>query len=90
MDWKLFAATFVTIFIAELGDKTQFAAIAASAQSKNLLMILLAVILALSFAGTLGVLFGRLLTVFITPELIRYVSGPLFILVGMWIIWRGA
>ena len=90
MDWKMFAATFATIFIAELGDKTQFAAIAASAQSKNLLATLLAVVLALAFAGTLGVLFGRILAVFITPELIRYVSGTLFILVGIWVIWRGA
>lgn len=90
MDWKMFAATFATIFIAELGDKTQFAAIAASAQSKNLLGTLLAVILALTFAGALGVLFGRVLAEFITPDLIRYVSGTVFVLMGIWIFWRGS
>ena len=89
MDWKLFTATFVTIFLAELGDKTQFAAIAAAAQSERVIEVLLAVILALSLAGCLGVLFGRLLASVVDFQVLRYLSGTLFIAMGVWIYLRG-
>ena len=88
-NWSLFAATFVTIFLAELGDKTQFAAIAASAQSRSTLEILLAVVLALSLAGVLGVLFGRALGAVLDPQLLRYLAGALFMAMGLWIVLRG-
>ena len=47
MDWKLFAATFAGIFLAELGDKTQFVAIAAGASAKTMLEVWFAVVLKL-------------------------------------------
>lgn len=86
MDWKLFAATFVTIFLAELGDKTQFAAVAASAQSRSTLTVLLAVILALSTAGALGVIAGKFLGLYLSPEITKYISGILFIAIGLWVL----
>ncbi len=86
MDWKIFASTFVTIFLAEMGDKTQFAAMAASSQSKSTLTVLLAVVLALGLAGALGVLFGRYIGEFLSPQIMKYVSGTLFILVGIWVL----
>jgi putative Ca2+/H+ antiporter (TMEM165/GDT1 family) len=86
MDWKLFFTTFVTIFLAELGDKTQFAAMAGSSQSTSTKEVLLAVILALSLAGALGVFAGKVLTQFLNPETMRYVSGSLFIVVGLWVL----
>lgn len=85
-DWKLFFATFTTIFIAEMGDKTQFAALAASSQSRSTLSVWLAVVLALGLAGTLGVLAGRVVGEFISPEMTKRVSGALFILIGVWIL----
>jgi putative Ca2+/H+ antiporter (TMEM165/GDT1 family) len=89
MDWKLFTATFGTIFLAELGDKTQFAAIAASGQSKSTIEILLAVILALALAGTLGVLAGKVLSQVLNPEYLRWISAVMFIGMGLWILFRG-
>lgn len=86
MDWKIFIATFTTIFIAELGDKTQFAAFALAAESKSTLSIILGAILALSIATLLGVLAGSLLANFINPEKIKYISGSAFILMGLWIL----
>lgn len=86
MDWKLFIGTFLTVFLAEMGDKTQFAALAISSQTKSTGTILLAVILALSVAGGLGVLAGKYLSAFINPEWLRYGSGVLFLLIGIWIL----
>ena len=89
MEMKLFAATFATIFIAELGDKTWFAAIAAAAQSERVWEVLLGVVLALALAGALGVLAGRVLAAYLEPNLMRWLSGGLFIAMGLWIWWRG-
>jgi putative Ca2+/H+ antiporter (TMEM165/GDT1 family) len=87
MNWGLFFSTFVTIFIAELGDKTQFAAVAASSQSDSgMSEIWLAVVLALGLAGTLGVLAGRWLAAFLNPDIMRYVSGGLFIAIGFFVL----
>lgn len=86
MDWKIFFSTFVTIFIAEMGDKTQFAALAAGSKSDSILPVLLGVVLGLGLAGALGVLFGKALGSFINPQYIKYVSGILFIAIGIWIL----
>jgi putative Ca2+/H+ antiporter (TMEM165/GDT1 family) len=86
MDWKLFLTTFGTIFLAELGDKTQFAAIAASSQARSVKEVLLGVVLGLACAGTLGVVAGQLLSRYINPGLLHVVSGCAFIAVGVWVL----
>ena len=86
MNWQLFFTTFITIFIAELGDKTQFAAMAASAQVPSSREVLFAVVLALSAAGVLGVIAGKFLAEYLDPQVMRYVSGGLFIAIGCWIL----
>ena len=88
MDWKIFFTTFVTIFVAEIGDKTQFAAMAAASQTKSILPVLIAVVIALGAAGSLGVLGGRVLSEFLDPKWMKLISGGLFILMGAWILWR--
>lgn len=86
MDWKIFLTTFITIFIAEMGDKTQFAALAASAGSKSTISVWTAVVLALALAGTIGVIAGKFLGQFVSPQTLKYVSGGLFIAVGVWVL----
>jgi putative Ca2+/H+ antiporter (TMEM165/GDT1 family) len=86
MDFKLFLTTFITIFIAELGDKTQFAAIAAGSKAQSIWPVLFGVVMGLGLAGVLGVLFGKGLSQFINPQYMHYVSGGLFIAVGIWIL----
>ena len=86
MNWQIFAATFTTIFLAEMGDKTQFAAVAASAGTRATVSVLLGVVLALSLAGVLGVLAGRMVGEFIPAAAMRWVSGGLFIAVGIWVL----
>tara|TARA_B100001248_G_C27399364_1_gene468718 strand:- start:7574 stop:7843 length:270 start_codon:yes stop_codon:yes gene_type:complete len=86
MDWQVFLTTFTMIFIAEMGDKTQFAALAASAGSKSTLSVMLAVVLALSIAGMLGVVAGKFLGTMLNPQYIKWLSGSLFIGIGVWIL----
>lgn len=87
MDWRVFFSTFVTIFLAELGDKTQFAAVAAGGQAKGLKEVWLAVVLALALAGTLGVFAGRTLAHLFNPQVMRWISGGLLIFAGLWVLW---
>lgn len=88
MDWKLFFTTFFTIFLAEMGDKTQLAAMAASSQSKTLWEVFLAVIVALVLAGSIGVFAGRAFAHLLTPQLLKYGASFAFILMGLWILFR--
>lgn len=87
-DWSVFSTTFLTIFLAELGDKTQFAAVAAAGQTRSTLSVLVATVLALAIAGGLGVLFGTILGKYIDPVKMKYVSGIAFLCMGSWILFR--
>lgn len=89
MDWSAFSATFLTIFLAEIGDKTQFAAVAVSSQTQSTWSVLMGTIVALASAGALGVLCGSVLGKYINPEIMKYVSGSAFILMGTWILFKG-
>lgn len=84
MDWKVFGTTFISILIAEMGDKTQIAALSASAGSNSTRSVWLAVVLALGIAGTIGVFAGKLLGQYIQPNQLKWISGGLFISIGIW------
>jgi putative Ca2+/H+ antiporter (TMEM165/GDT1 family) len=58
MDWNLLGLSFVTVFISELGDKSQLAAIALSGKSPSLRAVFLGSTAALLLASFLGVLLG--------------------------------
>ncbi|THB70495.1 MAG: hypothetical protein D6E12_02805 [Desulfovibrio sp.] len=82
MDWKLFATTFVTLFIAELGDKTQLACIMLAAESRKPWTVFLASSLALVLVSLLGVLLAAFICRWISPEIIKRVAGAGFVVLG--------
>jgi len=82
MDWRVLATTFGLIFLAELGDKTQLAAIAMSAESRSPLAVFSGAVLALALVTLIGVAIGGALTRFIPALYVRRGAGALFILVG--------
>jgi putative Ca2+/H+ antiporter (TMEM165/GDT1 family) len=86
MDWKLFWSTFAAVFIAELGDKTQLAALVLTAQSKKPLMIFLAASLALILATAIGVLVGDALFRVVPENYISRGAAVLFIGIGI-LLW---
>lgn len=59
MDWHLLGLSFVTVFLSELGDKSQLAAIALSGNSRTPRAVFLGTAAALLLASLLGVLVGE-------------------------------
>ena len=82
MDWRIFASTFVLIFLAELGDKTQLAALAATAGSKSTWSVFVGASLALVLSTLIAVLVGEGLQRVIPPVYIRIAAGCLFLVFG--------
>ena len=90
MDLKLFATVFGTVFIAELGDKTQLATLLyASDASHSKLTVFAASALALVLASALGVMAGSILAQYVSPSVVRWIAGSGFIAVGFWVLLSG-
>lgn len=86
MDWKLFWVTFFTIFLAELGDKTQLGVLSLTAAGRSPVVIFAAASLALICATLAGVLVGTFLSKYLDPRLVKIGAGILFIAIGIFII----
>jgi len=87
MDPKLFATVFLTIFVAELGDKTQLATVLYAADASHpRLTVFAASAAALVLSAGLGVLAGSLLADVVSPRVVRWVAGLGFIAVGVWVL----
>ena len=76
-------SSFSLITLMELGDKTQFAVIALSAEYKFPLLVYLGVMMAFTFITGLGVIAGTALTRFVPLKYIQLGSGFVFILFGI-------
>lgn len=83
MDWRVFFLTFASVFVAELADKTQLVGIGMSAKSGKPVTVWFASVLAYMVVTVLSVLIGVAAGKFIKPELIRYLGGSLFIIIGI-------
>ena len=79
---NVFFSSFSLITLMELGDKTQFAVIALSAEYESFLLVYLGVIIAFVFITGLGVTVGTALTKLVPLEYIQLGSGLIFILFG--------
>lgn len=83
MDWKIFGIVFATVFVAELGDKTQLATMLfATDKDVSKLTIFVAASAALVIASALGVLAGSLLAEYINARYLHYIAGAGFICIG--------
>jgi len=93
MDLKLFSTVFATVFLAELGDKTQLATLTfASDERHSRLAVFLGAASALVASAALGVLGGTLLRGWLNPRMLETIAGVLFLALGAWTllgVWRG-
>ncbi len=88
MDWKLFIITFISIFLAELGDKTQLATMGFAVQNASAKWIIFAASAsALVLASFLGVIFGNVILKYISPMYIKFGSAIMFLLIGSFLMY---
>lgn len=81
----VFVTTATTVFLAELGDKTQLAALLLSAQSGRPLVVFIGASLALICSSLVGVVLGRWLARLLAPELLERLAGILMVVLGLWL-----
>jgi putative Ca2+/H+ antiporter (TMEM165/GDT1 family) len=89
MDLKVMFTVFISVFLAELGDKTQLATMLfASDKEISKWTVFVGAALALVVAAGIGVLVGETLTKYINPKQLQYISGIGFILIGAWTLYK--
>jgi len=81
----VFLTTATTVFLAELGDKTQLAALLLSAQSGRPGVVFVGASLALICSSLVGVLLGRWLSRLMAPEQLERAAGVLMVVLGLWL-----
>ena len=82
MDWKLFLTAFTTVFVAELGDKTQLAALGLSADGGSKWTVFIGAALALVCTTAIAVVAGEAITRVISPLWLKRGAGVLFVVLG--------
>lgn len=89
MDLKALGIVFTTVFLAELGDKTQLATVLfASRPSASMLTVFVGAACALIAASALAVFVGSSLSHVIESRYLTYAAGIGFVAVGVWTIWQ--
>jgi Ca2+/H+ antiporter, TMEM165/GDT1 family len=86
MDWRVFLTTFGVIFLAEMGDKTQLAAMTMAAQSKKPWAVFIGAALALTAVSAIGVVLGSVIGDYVPLVWIKRVAALSFILIGVLIL----
>jgi len=86
MDWRMFLTTFGVIFLAEMGDKTQLAAMTMAAQSKKPWAVFIGASLALVCVSAIGVVVGGTLGHYLPIIWIKRAAAVAFIVIGVLIL----
>jgi putative Ca2+/H+ antiporter (TMEM165/GDT1 family) len=86
MDWRVFLTTFGVIFLAEMGDKTQLAAMTMAAQTKRPWAVFIGSALALTAVSAIGVAVGGLVGEYVPLIWVKRVAALSFIVIGVLIL----
>ena len=89
MNFRLFLSTFLMIFLAELGDKTQLSVIGRVTDPATKWTVFLAASLALVCSTLIAVQFGGLLALYLDPRIIKFCAVILFLTIGSLILVEG-
>ena len=83
MDFRVLLTTFGIIFLAEMGDKTQLAAMTMAAQTKKPWAVLIGASLALAAVSALGVIVGSVIGEYVPLEWVKRIAAVAFIVIGV-------
>ena len=85
--WKSILTTFIVVFLAELGDKTQLSTMILASKSKSALFTFIGSASALVLSSLIGVFAGTILNKYIPIIYIHIFSGITFIIIGLLLLW---
>jgi putative Ca2+/H+ antiporter (TMEM165/GDT1 family) len=89
VDWKVLGLVFGTVFLAELGDKTQLATLLFAADREvSKWLVFVGASLALIATSAIGVLGGALIAQHVSERALHTVAGIGFIVIGIWTLLR--
>lgn len=89
METKVLLTVFTTVFVAELGDKTQLATLLFAADKDvSKLSVFVGASLALVLASGIGVLAGGVISQYVSEKYLNYLAGLGFIAIGIWTLFR--
>ena len=87
MNLTLFLSTFVTVFLAELGDKTQLATVASSGTSDRPLAVFIGSSTALVLASLIGAVAGGSLSTVVPADWLQLMASLGFLVIGLKLLW---
>lgn len=85
--WGIFCSTFFTIFLAEMGDKTQLATLLMSAESQSPWVVFAGAAIALIATSLIGVLIGSWLSQRLSPKTLETSAGLLLLFISLSLLW---
>jgi Predicted membrane protein len=88
LNWQVFFLAFSTLFIAEMGDKTQLAVFSLVADTRAPLAVFFGASIALSIVTLIGIFFGGLVTKIVPIHYLKLGSGLLFTGIGFYTLWE--
>jgi len=83
VDWRVFFIAFISVFLAELGDKTELMVLSLSSRSQKMWPVFWGAALALVTATFLAVVFGRVLQKYLPPSFLRYFAAFIFLVLAL-------
>ena len=90
MDRKILATVFVSVFIAEMADKTQLVTMLFAADREvSKWTVFLGSASALVLTSAIGVAAGTLLSQVINVKMMSILAGVGFIVIGIWTLYHG-
>lgn len=90
MDWQLLGISFITVFLSELGDKSQVAAIALGSSCESPRAVFFGTASALLLASFLGVVVGQGTAEVLPASWVKGIAAIGFAVMGIRLLWPKA